>query len=67
MFLYFISLKQLVSFKKPVINGILLFYVRLEAKAVIEGPSEMYIKAGSKLKLFCRYYNITERPTAVFW
>ena len=38
-----------------------------EAKAVIDGPSEMYIKAGSKLKLFCRYYNLTERPTAVFW
>ena len=39
----------------------------VEAKAVIEGPSEIYIKAGSKLKLFCRYYNITERPSAVFW
>jgi len=57
-----------VCFKKPTLtNDILRFYVRPEAKAVIEGPSEMYIKAGSKLKLFCRYYNITERPTAVFW
>ena len=39
----------------------------LEAKAVIDGPPEMYIKVGSKLKLFCRYHNITERPSAVFW
>lgn len=38
-----------------------------EAKAVIEGPDEKYIKAGSNLKLVCRFENVTQHPETVFW
>ena len=62
--MYYIGKSQMIIWLQYlIIKPILLS----EAKAVIDGPSEMYIKAGSKLKLFCRYYNLTERPTAVFW
>lgn len=39
----------------------------VEAKAVIEGPDEKYIKAGSSLKLVCRFENVTQHPETVFW
>lgn len=39
----------------------------VEAKAIIEGPDEKYIKAGSKLKLVCRFHNVTQHPETVFW
>jgi hypothetical protein len=38
-----------------------------EAKAIIEGPSEKYIKAGSRLQLVCIFHNLTEVPQTVFW
>ena len=38
-----------------------------EAKAVIEGPAEKYIKKGSSLKLVCRFENVTQHPQTVFW
>ena len=38
-----------------------------EAKAVIVGPDEKYIKAGSSLKLVCRFENVTQTPETVFW
>jgi len=39
----------------------------VEAKAVIEGPAEKYIKKGSSLKLVCRFENVTQHPQTVFW
>ena len=44
-----------------------LFFLFSEAKAVIEGPDEKYIKAGSSLKLVCRFENVTQHPETVFW
>ena len=43
------------------------FFFFSEAKAVIEGPDEKYIKAGSSLKLVCRFENVTQHPETVFW
>lgn len=39
----------------------------VEAKALILGPDEKYIKAGSSLKLVCRFENVTQTPETVFW
>ena len=47
-----------------------LFYILFcisEAKALILGPDEKYIKAGSSLKLVCRFENVTQTPETVFW
>ncbi|XP_066139234.1 limbic system-associated membrane protein-like isoform X1 [Euwallacea fornicatus] len=39
----------------------------VEAKAVIEGPSEKYLKPGSGLRLQCTVLQSTEPPAYVFW
>ena len=38
-----------------------------EAKAMIVGPDEKYIKAGSSLQIVCRFENVTQTPETVFW
>ena len=38
-----------------------------EAKAIIEGPREKYMKVGSTLRLYCGFHNLTEQPEIIFW
>ena len=53
--------------EKQSILRLMYFLPFSEAKAVIQGPDEKYIKAGSSLKLICRFENVTQQPETVFW
>ncbi|XP_042884804.1 zwei Ig domain protein zig-8-like isoform X1 [Penaeus japonicus] len=39
----------------------------IEAKAEIEGESEIYVQTGSSVQLTCKLKDFTEPPTYVFW
>ena len=44
-----------------------LFYLNLDAFALMEGPAEKFIKTGSALFLKCTFHKSSGNPDFVFW
>lgn len=45
----------------------LVVVVAAEARCVIEGPSEKFVRAGSQLRLACHIDQCTSQPEFMFW